>query len=256
MTAIRRTPSTEVLYGMHPVTEALAARRRRILEIFVASGKTAGREAMLREHALKEGIPLKEIPRFQLNQLAQTRSTQGIAARTTPYPVCDVGDLLKERRSGEPPFFFLVVDGVLDPQNLGALIRTGVCLGITGIVVPKDRCAPPTPAVSRASAGALEHVRMARVTNLVRFLKAFKERDVWIYGLDPGAKRPVFSVDLNGPVALVVGGEEKGIRSLVKRACDVLVSIPQKDTLNSMNVSVAGGIAMYAVFHQRMHGAS
>jgi 23S rRNA (guanosine2251-2'-O)-methyltransferase len=255
MTSSQRLPTTEVLFGVHPVTEALAARRRRVWEVYMAVGKRTAWEPSFRQQALKAGIPITPLPLSDINRLARSRLTQGVAAKVSPYPVVGARDIVAQSPSGKTPPFLLVADGVMDTGNLGALIRTGVCMGVTGVVVPKDRCAPPTPAVSRASAGALEHARMARVTNLVRAVEGFKERGIWVYGLDPEAKTPLFSVDLDGPLALVVGGEAKGIRSLLKRRCDGLVSIPQKGRLNSLNVSVAGGIAMYTVFLHRMHAA-
>jgi len=241
-----------VLYGIHPVTEALAAKRRRFFNIYIAAGKKVLWETSIREKAEAGRIPLVEMPLSKVNHIAGSPFTQGIAAKVGPYPVMEINDMLMEADPGGELPFLLVADGVMDPGNLGALVRTGVCMGVSGIVVPKDRCAPPTAAVSRASAGALEHIRMARVTNLVRAIQRFQEKGIWVYGLDPEAKTPFFSVDLDGPIALVVGGEEKGIRSLVKQHCDALVSIPQRGKLNSLNVSVAGGIAMYTVFRARI----
>jgi len=248
----KRTAQTEVLYGIHPVSEALAAKRRRFFTIYIAAGKKVLWEASLRKQAQLGRIPLTEMSLPEVNRVAGSPFTQGIAARVGPYPVMEINDMVMEADPGGELPFLLVADGVMDPGNLGALVRTGVCMGISGIVVPKNRRAPPTPAVSRASAGALEHIRMARVTNLVRAIQRFQEKGIWVYGLDPEAKTPLFSVDLDGPVALVVGGEEKGIRPLVKRHCDALVSIPQRGRLNSLNVSVAGGIAMYTVFQKRI----
>ncbi len=251
-----RSAQPEVLYGIHPVTEALAAGRRRVFQVFIAPGKKAAWEAFLRLQAAKREVPLTETSLPEVNRMAKSRFTQGVAALVSPYPVLEAARFLGKEDFDGDPTFLLVADGVTDTGNLGALIRTGLCAGITAIVVPKDRCAPPTPAVSRASAGALEHVRMVRVPNLVSVLKRLKEKGVWVYGLDAAAQTSLFAVDLSGPVALVVGGEEKGIRPLVKRHCDALISIPQKGKLNSLNVSVAGGIALYAVFRQRLKGGA
>jgi 23S rRNA (guanosine2251-2'-O)-methyltransferase len=147
--------------------------------------------------------------------------------------------------------FFLVIDSVADPHNLGALIRSALAVGVHGVITPKDRSAPPTVAVSKASAGALEHVPLARVTNLSRCLEELKTSGIWIFGLDAAADRNLYETDLRGPAALVVGGEEKGIRPLVKRHCDVRVAIPQRGPLDSLNASVAGAVAMYEIMRQR-----
>ncbi len=145
----------------------------------------------------------------------------------------------------------LLLDNVLDPQNLGAIIRTALSVGIDGIIIPKDRSAMPTPAVSKTSAGAIEHVCLIRVTNMVDTIKVLKQQGVWVVGLDKGADKTVYSSDLTGSVAIVIGGEEKGIRPLVKKNCDFLVSIPQIGQVNSLNASVAAAIAMYEAFRQR-----
>jgi len=134
---------------------------------------------------------------------------------------------------------------------LGALLRTALCAGVDGIVIPKDRSALPTPAVSKASAGALEHSSLARVTNMVNTIKHLKEKGLWILGLDRIAEQSVFSSDLKGSIALVVGGEAKGIRPLVKKHCDMLMSIPQSSRINSLNASAAGAVVMYEAFRQR-----
>ena len=145
----------------------------------------------------------------------------------------------------------LVLDGLVDPRNVGALIRTALCVGVTGVILPKDRSVSMTPAVSMASAGALEHIRLARVTNISETLKQLKFTGFWVAGLDPSVEQSIFEVDLSGPLALVVGSEEKGIRLLVKKNCDFLVSIPQKSRVDSLNVSVAGAVALYETFRQR-----
>ncbi len=144
-----------------------------------------------------------------------------------------------------------MLDNIQDPQNLGAIIRTALCVGIHGVVVPKDRSASPTPAVSRASAGALEHIRLVRVTNLVQTIKHCKSRGLWVMGLQQNAVQSIYAADLSGSIAIVLGGEQKGIRRLVEKNCDFMVSIPQLGTLNSLNASAAGAVAMYEAFRQR-----
>jgi 23S rRNA (guanosine2251-2'-O)-methyltransferase len=172
-------------------------------------------------------------------------------ARVTAYPLTDTADLLGKVASGERLPFFLLLDQIVDPHNLGAIIRTALCAGIDGVIIPKDRSAFPTPAVSRISAGALEHVRVAQVNNLARFIKTLKDQHVWIVGLDQNAGHSIYAADLTGATGLVVGGEEKGIRPLVKKKCDLLISIPQSGPLGSLNASVAGAIAIYELYRQR-----
>jgi 23S rRNA (guanosine2251-2'-O)-methyltransferase len=152
---------------------------------------------------------------------------------------------------GSCPPWLLILDGVVDPQNLGALMRTAVCAGMGAVVLPKDRSARPGPAVSRASAGALEHARLAVVTNIVATIQALKPLGLWIVGLDKDDGQPLFASDLSGPLAIVVGAEGKGIRPLVRRHCDFLVAVPQVGPIDSINASVAGAVVIYESWRQR-----
>jgi 23S rRNA (guanosine2251-2'-O)-methyltransferase len=153
--------------------------------------------------------------------------------------------------SSEKKGFLILLDGIVDPRNLGALMRTAICAGAEAIIIPKDRSAGPSAIVSKASAGALEHLNLVRVTNIPNTIKALKEIGYWITGLDMAADHSLFSCDLSGPVALVIGGEEKGIRPLVRKQCDYLVSIPQAGPVDSLNASVAGAVVMYEIFRQK-----
>jgi 23S rRNA (guanosine2251-2'-O)-methyltransferase len=246
----------EILYGFHPVYEALRADRRTFHEIYILKQTHAKRIERIRSEAERKNILLKEVSPAKLQAIGGTVSHQGIMARVTAYPLVDTADLLEAVLPGAPPPFFLLLDHIVDPHNLGAIIRTAVCAGIDGVVIPKDRSAYPTPAVSRISAGALEYMRVAQVNNMARFVKTLKDQDVWIVGLDQNAGQPIYAADLTGAVGLVIGGEEKGIRSLVKRNCDFLISIPQCGPVGSLNASVAGAIAMYESYRQRSTGKS
>jgi 23S rRNA (guanosine2251-2'-O)-methyltransferase len=152
------------------------------------------------------------------------------------------------RSEGDP---ILALDHIVDPHNLGAVLRTALCSGVAAVLIPKDRSAPPTPVVSKISAGALEHIQLVQVTNLARSLELLKSMGLWVVGLDRDAEHRVFGLDLDMPLVLVVGGEEKGIRPLVRKACDILVSIPQSGPLDSLNASVAAAIALYEICRQR-----
>jgi 23S rRNA (guanosine2251-2'-O)-methyltransferase len=143
------------------------------------------------------------------------------------------------------------LDNLVDPHNLGAIVRTALCAGLFAVIIPKDRSVPPTPAVSKASAGALEHVCLVSVTNLADTAQKLKQRGVWVVGLDGQARQSVFDADFKGPLALVVGSEEKGIRPRVKKQCDYLVSIPQFGRISSLNASVAAGVVIYEALRQR-----
>jgi 23S rRNA (guanosine2251-2'-O)-methyltransferase len=241
---------TELLYGIHPVCEALAAGRRKFYEIYLDKEKKAGRLERIESMAESRGI-LKKVGRGDLKALAGTAGHQGVAARVSPYRQFTVEDILQAVH-GDEKHFLLMLDNIQDPRNLGAVIRTALCVGVHGVILPKDRSAPPTPAVSKASAGALEHARLVRVTNLVQTIKHCKSRGLWIIGLQKEAKQLVYAGDLTGPIALVLGGEQKGIRNLVQKNCDFLFSIPQQGKLNSLNASVAAAVAMYEAYRQRM----
>lgn len=197
------------------------------------------------------GIAWKTIRPSDFNSLGGRGEHQGVAARVGAYPVAVLSDLLAQAQSRGGNHFLLILDSITDPQNLGAILRTALCTGIDGVIIPKDRSAPPTPAVSRASAGALEHILLARVPNLVQAAKQLKENRVWIYGLEKRADQSIFATDLTGSMAIVIGGEQSGIRPLLKKNCDFLVSIPQQGPLDSLNASAAGAVVLYESYRQR-----
>jgi len=242
---------TEILYGIHPVYEALAAGRRRIHEIYLVKEKNIGRFDRILTLAESRGIARRVIKPGDFNGLVGAARHQGVAARVSPYLPAPFTDLLQTTRSPNGNFFLLLLDNILDPQNLGAVIRTAVCAGVDGVVVPKDRSASPTPAVSKASAGALEHVRLSVVTNLVQTIKACQQNGMWIIGLQKEAPLSLYAGDLTGSIALVLGGEQKGLRPLVKSNCDFLLSIPQQGPVDSLNAATAAAIAMYETVRQR-----
>ncbi|MDX9787005.1 MAG: 23S rRNA (guanosine(2251)-2'-O)-methyltransferase RlmB [Desulfobacterales bacterium] len=240
---------TELLYGHHPVREALKASRRKIHLLYL-SREAASSHAIL-ALAEQQHIPVERVTGDKIQSLTRTDKHQGLCAVVDGFPLTSDTELFNTMSQTGKPAFFLVIDGVLDPHNLGALIRSALAVGVGMVITPQDRSVPPTAAVSKASAGALEHIRLARVTNLSRTIDALKEKGLWVFGLDRAAARQLYDTDMTVPTALVVGGEEKGIRPLVKKHCDGLVSIPQLGPLNSLNASVAGAVAMYEVLRQR-----
>lgn len=245
---------TEILYGVHAVQEALAAGRRNLFEVCIDRSHTAsGRLQSILVSAETRGIEIRQMDATQIASMAGTAAHQGVAARASVYRGHDFSSLLDAVGRSESGLF-LALDQIVDPHNLGALLRTALCAGVEAVLVPKDRSAPPTPAVSKISAGALEHIRLVQVTNLVRALEAMKERGGWVAGLDRSATESLFSADLTMPMVLVVGGEGRGMRPLVRRTCDLLVSIPQTGPLDSLNASVAAGIALFEIGRQRGAG--
>jgi len=244
-------PKTEILFGINPVLEALNAGRRFFFEVYILEKKISDRLERILALSEAKKIPVERVESLQLKSLTGTDQHQGIGARTSGFPVSAISDIIDSIRPDDTNHLLLLVDNIMDPHNLGALIRTALCAGVNGIIIPKDRSVPPTPAVSRASAGALEHIRLARATNMVNTIKTLKEKGWWIAGMEKASDKSIFLSDLTARLAIVIGGEEKGMRPLVKKHCDFLMSIPQQGPINSLNASVAGAVAMYEAFIQR-----
>ena len=242
---------TEILYGIHPVYEALSAGRRRVYKVYRAQDKKIGRLEPIMSLAESRHIAQQAIRVDDFKALVGPALHQGVAARVSPYPLTALSDILQPVPAGDGGFFLLMLDHIVDPQNLGALIRTASCVGVDGVILPKDNCATPSPAVSRASAGALEHTRLCRVTNLVQTIKLCKNNGMWIMGLQKDAQQSLYEGDLTGSIAMVLGGEQKGIRPLVGKNCDFLLSIPQQGPVDSLNAAAAGAVAMYEAWRQR-----
>lgn len=241
---------TEILYGIHPVKEALKAGRRKFYEIYLTRENPAGRLDNILRLCKDRNISIAQLKSEQLSVLANTSEHQGIGAKVSGYPIESLNQML-DRQNSMDSGLILMLDHVVDPHNLGALIRTALAVGVQGVIIPKDRSAPPTPAASKASAGAMEHMHMAKVTNLVTTIKKIKAEGFWVAGLDRSAPKSIFETDLTVPLTLVVGAEEKGLRPLVKHACDFWISIPQIGPLDSLNAAVAGAVVMYEALRQR-----
>jgi 23S rRNA (guanosine2251-2'-O)-methyltransferase len=245
----------EILHGFHPVVEALRAGRRRVQAVLVSQRRGDRRAETLIAEAEARQIPVRSVSPAELTAVAGPYH-QGVAARVSPLTVLDLDGLRNALAGGSCPPWILILDGVVDPQNLGALVRTAVCAGVGAVVLPKDRAARPNPAVSRASAGALEHARLVVVPNIVAAIQALKPLGLWISGLDKNEGQPLFASDLSGPLAIVVGAEGKGIRPLVRRNCDFLVAVPQVGPIDSLNASVAGAVVIYESWRQRQAARS
>jgi 23S rRNA (guanosine2251-2'-O)-methyltransferase len=242
---------TEILYGIHPVFEALQARRRIFHELYVVSTPTNPRIAKITDLARSAGIAVSFQQRPKIQSLAGVDTHQGIAARVSSFALTDFSALISVPPEPKLPHLLLLIDTIVDPHNLGALIRTALCASVTGVIIPKDRSADPSPTVSKASAGALEHIRLATVVNMVTAIRELKKNNVWVIGLDKDGDRSLYENDFTGNIGMVVGGEESGIRPLVKKYCDFLCFIPQSGPVGALNASVAGAIAMYEAYRQR-----
>lgn len=248
----------EILAGRNSVYEALRAGRRRVQRILVARGaQERGTLADLLAEAATQRVTVEQVDRGQLDRVAGDLHHQGVVAEATPYPYAEVADLLRlAQRRSEPPLL-LALDAVQDPQNVGTLLRTAEVVGAHGVLLPGRRAAQITPAVSRASAGAVEHLLIAQVTNLVRALDELKEAGLWVVGVEahPDAS-DIAHVNLNMPLALVLGSEGSGMHRLVAEHCDLLVQLPMRGQISSLNVAVAGSILLYQAWLARRQAQS
>lgn len=235
--------------GKNPVLEALRSGRT-IEKLLVARGISEGTVGEIINMAREKGIVIQEVDRQRLDEISDFGIHQGVIAYVTPYHYVEVDEIiLRAKEKGEDPFL-IILDEVTDPHNLGAVIRTAECCGAHGVIIPKRRSAGLTPAVVKASAGAVEYMPVAKVTNLARLLDELKTHGIWIVGADLEGS-PYTRLNLTGPLALVIGSEGQGIRRLVKEKCDFLAGIPLKGRIESLNASVAAGILMYEVVRQR-----
>jgi 23S rRNA (guanosine2251-2'-O)-methyltransferase len=244
----------EKLTGIHAVREALAARRP-LQTVIVGRGRHGGRLDEIVQLARRNGVPVRFEERVQLDRVAGTRDHQGVVAMVGAGTTASLEDLLARKKSQNEAGLLILLDGVEDPQNLGAIIRTALAAGADGVVIPERRAAGLTEAAARASAGAVSHLPVARVTNLSRTMEELKEAGYWVVGLDERADRNHTDIDLSGPVALVLGGEGKGLHDLVRSRCDFVVSIPTTGPVKSLNVSVAAGVILFEVVRQRLQKA-
>jgi 23S rRNA (guanosine2251-2'-O)-methyltransferase len=232
----------EIIYGLRPVVEALRSKRREVREVLDSVG-----DKEISSEAATRGVPVKRVPRERVEELARGGVHQGVVARVGPYPYSGLEEILTA-----PDPLVIVLDGVTDPRNLGAVLRVADGAGASGVVVPKDRAAGVTPAAVKASAGASEHVPVARETNLRRALEKMKEAGVWAYAAEGGPATSAYTdLDLSGPVAFVLGSEGRGVRRLVREGCDGAVSIPMGGAVSSLNVSVAAAVLLFEARRQR-----
>ena len=241
----------DLILGRNAVIEALKSDRT-IECLYVSKGDLEGSIKVALGLAKDKGVVVKEADRRKLDTMCEGLNHQGIVAKVTPFKYCEVNDILEvAEKKGEKPFI-IILDEIEDPHNLGSIIRTAELCGVHGIIIPKRRNVGVTSTVYKCSAGAIEHMKIAKVTNINATIDMLKEKGIWIYGADIEGKDYSYNTDFSGACALIIGSEGKGISNLTLKKCDLLVKIPMVGKINSLNASVAGGIMMYEVLKGRL----
>lgn len=251
MRKLNDTENENMLEGRNAVTEALKAGRTAD-KVFLASGDTDSTLRYIASLAKKAGAVVTYCDRRKLDTMSQTGAHQGVIAMFAAREYCTVQDILQNAQDrGETPLI-VICDEITDPHNLGAILRTAECVGAHGVIIPKRRSSGLTAVVAKASAGALEYMPVARVSNLTAAINTLKENGVWIYGTAADGAESLYKTDLTGPMAIVIGSEGAGMGRLVSEACDFMVSIPMKGHINSLNASNAAAILLYEALRQRI----
>ena len=236
--------------GRNAVIELLESGRD-INKIFVSNGEKNGSINKILAMAKEKRVIVTEVNRKKLEEMAMSDSHQGVIAIVPPYEYCDIDDILNCAKSRNEDPFILILDGIEDPHNLGAIIRTAETAGVHGIIIPKRRAAGVNSTVTKVAAGAVEHMNIARVNNINEAIRYLKENDVWVCGTDIDTNTYYYDQDLTGSIAIVIGSEGFGMGKLVKENCDFLVKIPMKGKITSLNASVSAGIVVYEAVRQR-----
>lgn len=240
---------SSTLVGRNPVRKALKSGIP-LNKIYISSQISAGVTGEIKALAKKQGAPVQIVDKRKLDRLAEGAVHQGVVAVTAAKRYVEIEDLLVEKEAGNPPLL-LILDEINDPRNLGAIIRTADVAGVDGVIIPRHRAAALTPAAVKASAGAVEYVPVARVVNIARTIDYLKERGLWIAGAHGGAQDVYWDIDFSGPLAVVIGGEDKGLSRLIRSKCDFLVKIPLEGHVGSLNASVAAALVLYEILRQR-----
>ena len=240
----------EYIEGRNAVIEALRAGRA-IDKIYIAKGEVDQTLGHIASKARAQGVVVVETDRRKLDAMSRTHAHQGVVALCAVREYCTVEDLLQRAQEKSEPPFLVMCDEISDPHNLGAIIRTAECVGAHGVIIPKRRSAGLTAVVDKASAGAAEHLPIARVANLSAAIETLKKAGVWVYGAAAEGASPLWKTDLTGPICLVIGSEGDGMSRLVREHCDVILSIPLKGQISSLNASAAAAVLMYEILRQR-----
>ena len=237
--------------GRNAVLELLESGKD-INKIYITKGEKHGSITKIIAKAKERKIVTVEVEREKINQMAQTENAQGVIAIVPPFDYCEVEDILNEAKSKNEKAFILILDGIEDPHNLGSIIRTAETAGVHGIIIPKRRAAQVNSTVNKVSAGAVEHMKIARVNNINETIKYLKDEGLWVCGTDMNTNTYYYDQDFKMPIAIVIGSEGFGMSRLVKDNCDFLVKIPMKGKITSLNAAVSAGIVMYEVVEQRI----
>jgi len=240
-----------VVYGLHAVRAVLTRRPGDVTRLSLAQGRDDQRMRELREFASARGVKAAAVPMATLDQETGGAAHQGVVAEVRPSVALDENGLLDLLTAAAPPALVLVLDGVSDPHNLGACLRTADAAGALAVVAPRDRAAGLTPVVRKVAAGAAETVPFAQVTNLARALRDLKDAGLWIVGTAADGEQDLFAADLRGPLAVVMGSEGRGLRRLTREGCDFCIRLPMQGAVQSLNVSVAAGIVLFEAGRQR-----
>ncbi len=236
--------------GRNSVLELLESKKD-INKIFIAKGEKHGSINKIIAIAKEQKVVIVEKDRRQLEEMSQTENCQGVIAIVPPYEYCEVEDIIKKAKEQQENPFIIILDGIEDSHNLGSIIRTAETAGVHGIIIPKRRAATVNSTVNKASAGAVEHMKIARVTNISDTIEELKREGLWICGTDVETNKYYYNQDLKGPIGIVIGNEGKGISEKVKKNCDFLVKIPMQGKIKSLNAAVSTGIVVYEVVKQR-----
>lgn len=241
----------DLIIGRNAAMEAVKGDRT-IEAIYISKGQIEGSINAIIKIAKEKKLVIKEVDRKKLDSMSNGAVHQGVIVRVTPYKYSEVSDILNYANSkGEDPFI-VVLDEIEDPHNLGSIVRTAELCGVHGIIIPKRRNVGVTSTVYKSSVGAIEHMRIAKVTNINKTLDELKKEGIWVYGADIEGTEYSYEVDFSGPCALIIGSEGRGISKLTLKKCDKLIKIPMVGKINSLNASVAGGIMMYEVLKGRL----
>ena len=237
--------------GRNSVLELLESGKN-INKIFVTKGERHGSINKILAIEKEKRVIVVEKDKRQMEEMAQTQNYQGVIAIVPPFEYCEVEDILQEAKNRKEDPFVLILDGIEDPHNLGSIIRTAETAGVHGIIIPKRRAASVNSTVNKVSAGAVEHMKIARVTNITETIEKLKKEGLWICGTDINTNKYYYNQDLTGPLGIVIGNEGNGIGDKVRKSCDFLVKIPMKGKVTSLNAAVSAGIVMYETVKQRM----
>jgi 23S rRNA (guanosine2251-2'-O)-methyltransferase len=245
----RMEENENVVEGRNPVIEVLKSNRT-LEKLYVAKGNVEGSIKVILSMAKEKGYVISEVDKRKLDEMSTTGSHQGVIAIVSPYTYSSIDEILEyAKQKGEDPFI-IILDEIEDPHNLGSIVRSANVCGAHGVIIPKRRSALVTATVIKSSAGAVEHTKIAKVTNINQTIEELKKKGVWVAGTDMNGE-VCYKANLKGPMAIVIGSEGKGISKLVRENCDLIISIPMKGEINSLNASVAAGIVMYEGMRQR-----